>query len=117
MWYFSEQIINKKNFFCVSYLVGAVGLQSIWSLSLALTDVYALMVRRSFRNSGIVSLFAIGDGVRNCPKSSLVKCLFFVNGFFGSYVFGLDHFNLSMSRLSSCSCKSHTCALNFNFRC
>ncbi|KAL8516632.1 hypothetical protein ACS0TY_015046 [Phlomoides rotata] len=45
------------------YLVAAVGLQTIWSLSLALTDVYALLVRRSFRNIGAVSFFAIGDGV------------------------------------------------------
>lgn len=45
------------------YLVGAVGLQCLWSLSLALTDVYALLVRRSFRNAGVVSLFAIGDGI------------------------------------------------------
>ncbi|KAH6805985.1 hypothetical protein C2S53_002343 [Perilla frutescens var. hirtella] len=45
------------------YLVGAVGLQCLWSLSLALTDVYAIMVRRSFRNAGVVSLFAIGDGI------------------------------------------------------
>ncbi|KAK6147004.1 hypothetical protein DH2020_017916 [Rehmannia glutinosa] len=44
------------------YLVAAVGLQSIWSLSLALADMYALCVRRSFRNTGAVSLFAIGDG-------------------------------------------------------
>lgn len=45
------------------YLVGAVGLQCLWSLSLALTDVYALLVRRSFRNAGVISLFAIGDGI------------------------------------------------------
>ncbi|KAL6574851.1 hypothetical protein OROMI_012136 [Orobanche minor] len=45
------------------YLVAAVGLQSIWSLSLALTDMYALLVRRRFRNTGAVRLFAIGDGI------------------------------------------------------
>lgn len=47
--------------FC--YLVAAVSLQSLWSLSLALVDIYAILVRRSLRNSRIVSLFAIGDGV------------------------------------------------------
>ncbi|GER54303.1 CASP-like protein 1 [Striga asiatica] len=47
----------------VSYLVAAVGLQSMWSLSLALADLYALLVRRRFRNTGAVSLFAIGDGI------------------------------------------------------
>lgn len=47
--------------FC--YLVAAVGLQSLWSLSLVLVDIYALLVRRCLRNSRIVSLFAIGDGI------------------------------------------------------
>ncbi|CAA2953531.1 CASP-like protein 5A1 [Olea europaea var. sylvestris] len=47
--------------FC--YLVAAVGLQSVWSLSLAIADIYCLSVRRSFRHVGVISLFAIGDGV------------------------------------------------------
>ncbi|XAR69098.1 hypothetical protein NMG60_11000566 [Bertholletia excelsa] len=47
--------------FC--YLVAAVGLQSLWSLSLAMVDIYALLVRRSLRNARIVSLFTIGDGI------------------------------------------------------
>ena len=51
-------------FFCVSYLVVAVSLQSLWSLSLAIMDIYALLVRRSLRNSGIISVFTVGDGVR-----------------------------------------------------
>ncbi|XP_042477968.1 CASP-like protein 5A3 isoform X1 [Macadamia integrifolia] len=37
-------------------------LQSLWSLSLAINDIYALLVKRCLRNSQIVSLFAIGDG-------------------------------------------------------
>ncbi|KAL0409924.1 UNVERIFIED_CONTAM: CASP-like protein 5A2 [Sesamum latifolium] len=37
------------------YLVAAVGLQSLWSLSLALADIYALLVRRSFRNTGVIT--------------------------------------------------------------
>lgn len=49
--------------FC--YLVAAVGLQIIWSFILAIADVYAILVKRSFRNAAVVSLFAIGDGVRN----------------------------------------------------
>lgn len=61
-----EGIVNKIFFvLSISYLVAAVGLQSLWSLSLAFTDLYALMVRRSFRNIGVVCLIAIGDGVRN----------------------------------------------------
>ncbi|XP_027346780.1 CASP-like protein 5A2 isoform X2 [Abrus precatorius] len=47
--------------FC--YLVAAAGLHTLWSLSLAITDVYALLVRRSLQNYQIVSLFTIGDGV------------------------------------------------------
>uniref|UniRef100_A0A5B7CDC1 CASP-like protein n=1 Tax=Davidia involucrata TaxID=16924 RepID=A0A5B7CDC1_DAVIN len=47
--------------FC--YLVAAVSLQSLWSLSLAVVDIYALLVRRSLRNSRVVSLFTIGDGI------------------------------------------------------
>nr|DAD28003.1 TPA_asm: hypothetical protein HUJ06_029471 [Nelumbo nucifera] len=46
--------------FC--YLVAAVGLQSVWSLSLAFVDIYALLVRRCLRNSRVISLFTIGDG-------------------------------------------------------
>ncbi|KAK4279680.1 hypothetical protein QN277_011419 [Acacia crassicarpa] len=45
------------------YLVAAVSLQSMWSLSLAIADIYAILVRRSFRNSRFVSLFSIGDGI------------------------------------------------------
>lgn len=47
--------------FC--YLVAATGLQSLWSLSLAAVDVYAIMVKRSLQNRRLVSVFAIGDGV------------------------------------------------------
>ncbi|OAY76958.1 CASP-like protein 5A1 [Ananas comosus] len=45
------------------YLVAAVVLQSLWSLSLALVDIYALLVKRSLRNPRAVSLFTIGDGI------------------------------------------------------
>jgi len=47
--------------FC--YLVAATVLQCLWSLSLALIDGYALLVKRSLRNSLVVSLFVVGDGV------------------------------------------------------
>ncbi|KAG2729908.1 hypothetical protein I3760_01G270000 [Carya illinoinensis] len=47
--------------FC--YLVAAVSLQSLWSLTLAILDVYAILVKRRFRNPRVVSLFAIGDGL------------------------------------------------------
>ncbi|KAL5709793.1 hypothetical protein ACHQM5_020438 [Ranunculus cassubicifolius] len=45
------------------YLVGAVGLQSLWSLSLAIVDIYALLVQRCLRNSCVISFFAVGDGM------------------------------------------------------
>ncbi|KAJ4726044.1 CASP-like protein [Melia azedarach] len=47
--------------FC--FLVAAAGLQILWSLSLAITDIYALMVMRSLQNNKIVSLFTVGDGI------------------------------------------------------
>ncbi|GLT76057.1 hypothetical protein SLA2020_477380 [Shorea laevis] len=47
--------------FC--YLVLAAGLQSLWSLSLAFVDVYALLVKRSLRNHLVIRLFTIGDGI------------------------------------------------------
>ncbi|OWM68899.1 CASP-like protein 5A2 [Punica granatum] len=47
--------------FC--YLVAAAGLQSTWSFSLALTDIYAILVRRSLQNQRVLMLFTIGDGV------------------------------------------------------
>ncbi|KAF5727454.1 CASP-like protein [Tripterygium wilfordii] len=47
--------------FC--YLVAAAGLQSLWSLSLAIVDIYALLVRRSLQNYRVVSMFTIGDGI------------------------------------------------------
>ncbi|KAI7748796.1 hypothetical protein M8C21_032916 [Ambrosia artemisiifolia] len=45
------------------YLVAALSLQCLWSLSLAIIDIYALLVKRSLRNPRIVALFTIGDGV------------------------------------------------------
>ncbi|KAL8125969.1 hypothetical protein AgCh_013314 [Apium graveolens] len=50
-------------YWCISYLVAAVSLQSLWSLALAVVDIYALLVKRSLRNTRVVSLFAIGDGI------------------------------------------------------
>lgn len=58
---------------CISYLVAAVGLQSVWSLSLAIADIYCLSVRRSFRHVGVISLFAIGDGVRKTCLTRQLK--------------------------------------------
>ncbi|RVW38839.1 CASP-like protein 5A2 [Vitis vinifera] len=45
------------------YLVAAVGLQSLWSLSLAILDIYALSVKRCLQNYQVVALFTIGDGI------------------------------------------------------
>ncbi|KAL1819245.1 hypothetical protein ACET3Z_014114 [Daucus carota] len=45
------------------YLVAAVSLQTLWSLSLGIVDIYALLVKRCLRNSIIVALFTMGDGI------------------------------------------------------
>ncbi|KAK3038446.1 hypothetical protein RJ639_030612 [Escallonia herrerae] len=45
------------------YLVAAVSLQSFWSLTLAVVDVYALLVGRSLQSPRVASLFTIGDGI------------------------------------------------------
>ena len=47
-----------------SYLIAAAILQCVWSLSVAIVDIYALLVKRCLRNRRLVALFAIGDGVR-----------------------------------------------------
>ncbi|CAN1182183.1 CASP-like protein 5A2, partial [Linum perenne] len=47
--------------FC--YLVAATGLQCLWSLSVAIVDIYALLVMRSLQSHQVVCLFTIGDGV------------------------------------------------------
>ncbi|CAI9776456.1 unnamed protein product [Fraxinus pennsylvanica] len=47
--------------FC--YLVAATGLQSMWSLALAIVDIYALLIGRHLQNYRAVSLFSVGDGV------------------------------------------------------
>ncbi|XP_021863168.1 CASP-like protein 5B3 [Spinacia oleracea] len=51
------------NFTAFCYLIAAMGLQVIWSLSLALMDAYALAKKRVLHNSILVSLFVIGDWV------------------------------------------------------
>lgn len=61
-----------ESFWCISYLVAAVSLQSLWSLALAVVDIYALLVKRSLRNTSVVSLFAIGDGVRYSRRVNLI---------------------------------------------
>ncbi|PWA90939.1 hypothetical protein CTI12_AA095580 [Artemisia annua] len=45
------------------YLVAAVGLQCLWSLSLAIIDVYALCVRRSLRSPTLITMYTIGDAI------------------------------------------------------
>ncbi|THU44180.1 hypothetical protein C4D60_Mb02t04690 [Musa balbisiana] len=44
-------------------LVAAAILQSLWSISLAFLDVYALLVRRCLRNRRALCWFTIGDGI------------------------------------------------------
>ncbi|XP_044509859.1 CASP-like protein 5A1 [Mangifera indica] len=57
----STSDFHEVSAFC--YLVLAVGLQSLWSLSLAVLDIYAILVKRSLRNNIVIRLFTIGDGI------------------------------------------------------
>ncbi|CAL4913179.1 unnamed protein product [Urochloa decumbens] len=43
------------------YLIAAAILQCVWSLSVAIVDIYALLVKRCLRNRRLVTLFFIGD--------------------------------------------------------
>ncbi|PSR92841.1 CASP-like protein [Actinidia chinensis var. chinensis] len=61
--FIKKKITQSSRSCCTSYLVGTVGLQSLWSLSLAIVDIYALLVRQRLRNPRVVSLFTIGDGI------------------------------------------------------
>ncbi|XP_024991140.1 CASP-like protein 5A1 [Cynara cardunculus var. scolymus] len=45
------------------YLVAALSLQCLWSLSLAILDIYALLVKRCLRNARVLGSVAIGDGI------------------------------------------------------
>ncbi|KAL5102551.1 hypothetical protein RYX36_006878 [Vicia faba] len=47
--------------FC--FLIAAAGLQTLWSISLAITDIYSILVRRYLQNYRLVCAFTIGDGV------------------------------------------------------
>ncbi|CAI8585674.1 unnamed protein product [Vicia faba] len=47
--------------FC--FLVAAAGLQTLWSILLAITDIYSILVRRYLQNYRLVCAFTIGDGV------------------------------------------------------
>ncbi|KAH7537439.1 hypothetical protein FEM48_Zijuj03G0092900 [Ziziphus jujuba var. spinosa] len=58
-------------------LVAAASLQSLWSLSLAIIDIYAILVRRSLRNFRVVSIFAMGDGVINFLLKTLTKLTYY----------------------------------------
>lgn len=61
-----DMLFGNTNFYVcyVSYLVAAASLQCLWSFSLAIVDIYALLVRRSLQNHQVIGLFTVGDGVR-----------------------------------------------------
>ena len=73
--FIKKKITQSSRSCCTSYLVGTVGLQSLWSLSLAIVDIYALLVRQRLRNPRVVSLFTIGDGVSEFALSLLHNCM------------------------------------------
>ncbi|XP_019150844.1 PREDICTED: CASP-like protein 5B3 [Ipomoea nil] len=47
--------------FC--YLIASMGLQLLWSFTLACLDAHALRVKRDMHNHVLVSLFVVGDWV------------------------------------------------------
>lgn len=58
-----------------SYLIASMGLQMLWSFGLACLDAYALRRKRDLQNPVLVSLFVVGDWVRNLFLISFVsKC-------------------------------------------
>ncbi|XP_044473338.1 CASP-like protein 5A1 isoform X2 [Mangifera indica] len=57
----STSDFHEATAFC--FLVLAVGLQSLWSLSLAVLDIYAILVKRSLRNNIVIRFFTVGDGL------------------------------------------------------
>nr|XP_011467128.1 PREDICTED: CASP-like protein 5A2 isoform X2 [Fragaria vesca subsp. vesca] len=68
--------------FC--YLVAATGLQTLWSLSLAIPDVYALLVGRSLQSHKVVCLFTLGDGLMHAKSSECgYEMVRSCRGFFG----------------------------------
>ena len=65
----------KANVIC-SYLIAVSALQSIWSLMAAAIDIYALLVKRCLHNSCLVSIFVMGDGVKETFMVLFVIYLF-----------------------------------------
>uniref|UniRef100_A0ACD5X0S8 Uncharacterized protein n=1 Tax=Avena sativa TaxID=4498 RepID=A0ACD5X0S8_AVESA len=45
------------------YFVPTAALQCLWSLAMASVDVYALLVRRSFRTPRVVGILSLGDWI------------------------------------------------------
>ncbi|KAF7013641.1 hypothetical protein CFC21_027710 [Triticum aestivum] len=45
------------------YLIVAATVQCLWSLAVAIVDLYALLFKRSFRNARAFSILALGDWV------------------------------------------------------
>ncbi|KAI5397529.1 hypothetical protein KIW84_063374 [Lathyrus oleraceus] len=56
LMFFSDIVKN-------SSLMTSMALQSIWSLALALLDVYALVRKKILLNPALICFFAVGDGV------------------------------------------------------
>lgn len=58
-------VLCSCTFLWYSFLVAAMVFQCMWSLCLGILDAYALLLKRSLRNSLLVSLFVVGDWVRS----------------------------------------------------
>ncbi|XP_047320879.1 CASP-like protein 5A1 [Impatiens glandulifera] len=64
------------------HLVAVVGIQCLWSLSLAIADIYALLVGRCLQNNKLVALFAIGDGITSTlTRFQIARAMAFLRWF------------------------------------
>ncbi|XP_073362579.1 CASP-like protein 5A2 [Aegilops tauschii subsp. strangulata] len=59
-------------------LVAAASLQCLWSLALGAVDIYALLVKRSFRSPRATTIYSIGDWVSHifsqAPQNITALC-------------------------------------------
>ncbi|XP_071677299.1 CASP-like protein 5A1 [Lolium perenne] len=54
---------GRRHTACLPYFVAVVALQCMGSLAMAVVDVYAILVGRSFQTPRVVSILSIGDWI------------------------------------------------------
>ncbi|XP_024038550.1 CASP-like protein 5A1 isoform X3 [Citrus sinensis] len=107
----STSDFHEATAFC--YLVLALGLQSLWSLSLLVLDIYAILVRRSLRNDKITSTLTYAAacssagitvlisndlnrcGINHCTRFETATAMAFISWFATSPSFLLNFWSLA----------------------